>query len=394
MDQLTRSAASGTPSPATSAGRVRFIHTGDWQLGMTRHFLDPEAQAQFDLARVDAIVRIGELARARGAEFVVVAGDVFETNHVARRVVVRALEAMASVEVPFLLLPGNHDPLDAASVMRSSTFLAHRPPNVQVLDGSVVTVRPGVEVVGAPWSTKRPLDDLCRGATDGLVADGTVRVLVGHGAVDALSPDPTDPALVRLAGLESALEAGCIRYVALGDRHSTTSVGGSGRVWYAGAPEPTADDEVDPGNVLVVELDGDAVSVDPVHVGTWRFLRHAAPLDGPDDVEALAEWLAAVPAKERTVLKLSFVGTLSLAAAARLDEVLDHHRDLFAALETWERHTDLAVLPDDADLDALGLAGYAAAALDDLQQLAHAGAVEPAVAHDALGLLYRLARSA
>ena len=40
------------------------------------------------------------------------------------------------------------------------------------------------------------------------------------------------------------------------------------------------------------------------------------------------------------------------------------------------------------------LAGYAAAALDDLQQLAHAGAVEPAVAHDALGLLYRLARSA
>ncbi|QGG97026.1 metallophosphoesterase family protein [Actinomarinicola tropica] len=372
---------------------MRFVHSADWQLGMTRHFLDEEAQAQFDQARIDAIARMGEVARAQGAEFVVVSGDVFETNHVARRVVVRALEAMAAAEVPFFLLPGNHDPLDASSVMRSATFRAHRPANVHVLDGGVVQVRPGVEVVAAPWTTKRPLGDLCRAACQGLAPDGAVRVLVGHGAVDVLSPDAADPALVRLADLEAALDAGVIHYVALGDRHSTTSVGRSGRVWYAGAPEPTAYDEVDPGNVLVVELDAGHVAVEPVQVGTWRFLRHAASLDGPDDVDVLARWLGALPGKERTIVKLSFVGTLSLAAASRLDEVLDHHRDLFAALETWERRTDLAVLPDAADLDDLGLAGYAAQALADLQQVAATDA-DPTAARDALGLLYRLARPA
>ena len=43
-------------------------------------------------------------------------------------------------------------------------------------------------------------------------------------------------------------------YVALGDRHSTTNVGTTGRVYYAGAPEPTDYDETDPGNVLIATL--------------------------------------------------------------------------------------------------------------------------------------------
>ena len=51
-----------------------------------------------------------------------------------------------------------------------------------------------------------------------------------------------------------------MHYVALGDRHSTTEVGGTGRIWYSGAPEPTAYDEIDPGNVLIVDLSADAVT--------------------------------------------------------------------------------------------------------------------------------------
>ena len=38
---------------------VRFVHTSDWQLGMTRHFLEGEAQARYTAARIDAIRSIG-----------------------------------------------------------------------------------------------------------------------------------------------------------------------------------------------------------------------------------------------------------------------------------------------------------------------------------------------
>ena len=43
---------------------TKFLHTADWQLGMTRHFLSDEAQARFTAARIEAITTIGALAVA------------------------------------------------------------------------------------------------------------------------------------------------------------------------------------------------------------------------------------------------------------------------------------------------------------------------------------------
>src|SRR5690606_40266422 len=104
----------------SSMGRV--LYTADCQLGIALHFLGADAQPRFAAARTAAIRAIGSLAAAEGCAFVVVCGDVFETNQVDRQVVVRALDAMAATpEVTFYLLPGNHDPLDASSVFRSPT---------------------------------------------------------------------------------------------------------------------------------------------------------------------------------------------------------------------------------------------------------------------------------
>ena len=145
---------------------VKFLHTADWQLGMTRHYLGAEAQPRFSAARLDAIERIGFLAMEEKCEFVIVSGDVFESNHVRRQVVVRAFEKMAATpELTFFLLPGNHDPLDASSVYHSSTFNEHQPDNVRVLGGSdPVEVVPGVELIPAPWPNKQPGTDLVEAA--------------------------------------------------------------------------------------------------------------------------------------------------------------------------------------------------------------------------------------
>ncbi|MYI55748.1 MAG: hypothetical protein F4062_01740 [Acidimicrobiia bacterium] len=217
-----------------------------------------------------------------------------------------------------------------------------------------------------------------------------MRIVAGHGALDSMSPDHNDPALIGLEELESRLSTGMIHYVALGDRHSTTDAGATGRIWYAGAPEPTDYDEIDPGNVLVVELDTELVQVEPRLVGTWRFVQKAWELTGDADIDALNGWLSGIEAKERTILKLSLVGQVSLAQKARLDDLLDHHSDLLGAMELWERRSDLAVLPDDVDIDDLGLSGFAQEALSDLRELAGSGD-QPLVARDALALLHRLA---
>ena len=371
---------------------VKFLHTADWQLGMTRHFLAGEAQPRFDGARIDAIRTIGALAVDEGCSFVVVCGDVFESNQVSRQVILRAFEAMgATPQVQFYLLPGNHDPIDASSVYESPTFTKHKPSNVVVLeDPNPVDVVSGVEIVPAPWFTKRPLTDLVADACDQLEDADAMRIVVGHGAVDTLNPDKSDPALISLSSLEERIDMGQIHYVALGDRHSTTDVGTSGRTWYAGAPEPTRYEEVDPGNVLVVNLDVDQISVQRQPVGAWQFIQEDWELTGDADLDALEDWLNGIEAKDRTIVKLAPVGQVSLAQKARLDNLLEHHADLLAALETWERRSELVVIPDDADLAKLELSGFAREAVDELSGLAESGNQAEA-ARDALALLHRLA---
>ncbi|MFH1743057.1 MAG: metallophosphoesterase, partial [bacterium] len=93
---------------------LRFLHTSDWQLGMTRHFLAEGAQERYSQARFDAIRTMGRIAKDEECQFMLVCGDVFESNQVDRKTVARALEALKDVPVPVFILPGNHDPLNAA----------------------------------------------------------------------------------------------------------------------------------------------------------------------------------------------------------------------------------------------------------------------------------------
>lgn len=390
---------------------VRFIHTSDWQLGMTRHFLEPEAQARYTAARIDAIRSIGALAREHGCEFVLVAGDVFDSNLVGAQTVRRALEAMAAIEVPVYLLPGNHDPLDAVTIYRGRLFARACPPNVHVLDQpGVVPVSEGVELVAAPWFGKAPLRDLVADALDGLAPSAGVRVLVGHGALDALSPESDEPSLISLAGLERAVDDGLVQYAALGDKHTRLAVGRRRLVNYSGSPEVTSFREERPGDVLVVDVEAGAEPVvTPHHVGTWRFVTLEREISGDDDLDELDEALGRMDPKDRTVVRTGLSGTLTLRQKARLDTLLDVYGEVLAACFTWPQRHDVAVILADDELTDLGVGGFVDAAVADLAGLSNgsggpgrpgaaaaggsgSGHDQAEIAREALSLLYRLAK--
>lgn len=373
---------------------VRFLHSSDWQLGVTRHFLDADSQARWTAARFDAIRNLGQIAVREKCEFIVVAGDIFESNQVDRRTVVKACEAMSGIGVPIFLLPANHDPLDAGSVFLSKHWKEGKPANVTVLEGFGLPweVRPGVEVVGAPWTSKRPLTDLVASAAVGLtVGPGSLRVMVGHGAVDILSPDRDNPAVIRIADAEKAISEGRFQYLALGDRHSFTKVGTSGRIFYSGTHEAYDFDEVDPGKVLIVELSDEGATVTPQQNGVWRFIVHEAQVSSAEDIEALSRYFEALPDKERTILKLGLVGTLSIQLHVRLEEIEERARDLFAAVVRSGSRSELVVMPDDSDFESLSLAGFAASTVEKLRAQVQGLGPQAEQASDALALLMRLA---
>jgi len=362
---------------------------------MTRHFLTEGAQERYNQSRFDAIRTMGRIAKDEKCRFMLVCGDVFESNQVDRKAVARALEALKDVPVPVFLLPGNHDPLNAASVYRSSTFVERKPSHVQVIETATpIKVAEDVELVGAPWMSKRPvanpIDDAIKALTP---ANEVTRICMGHGAVDSLSPDQESAGIISVASLERALSERKIHFVALGDRHSLTNVGGGDRIWYSGTPEATDFRETQSGYALIVEIADGSVSAKGIQIGQWRFLeRERVDLNTADDVEALRKSLDDIENKDRTVVRLNLVGSLSLALNGTLENHLLAAKDVFGAFDV--RDDALLVLPDDTDFANLGFSGFADGTVQRLRSKITQDGDEGTVAREALMLLLRLARGA
>ncbi len=81
---------------------TRFLHTSDWQLGMTRHFLSEGAQERYSQARFDVIRTMGRVVKEESCRVMLVCGDAFESNQADRKTVARAMEALKEVPVPVL----------------------------------------------------------------------------------------------------------------------------------------------------------------------------------------------------------------------------------------------------------------------------------------------------
>ncbi len=374
---------------------VKFLHTSDWQLGMTRRFLKDGRQELFDAARFACIRKIAALCRAEDCRFVLVAGDVFEANQVARKTIVRALEALGEVPVPVFLLPGNHDPLDYGSVYRQPAFREFAPDNVRVVaDSAPLAVAPGVELVGAPWPAKRLAENPLRAALAALPARSEVlRIILAHGPIDAYGEFPDQAAVIRAADLREALGNAKAHYVCLGDKHSYTcldgAVGCAGRVYYSGTPEATAFREADPGWVNLVELRPDGAVSRKVRTGAWHFHEVAAELSGRESVAELGKQLAALPDKETSVMRLVLGGLLELGEVAALDQMLAHFADLYASFEVEREGLHSSVNPGDPALASYS--GFAAATAGRLGGMVEQGGPDAETARDALLLLNRLA---
>ena len=372
---------------------TRFLHTSDWQLGMTRHFLSEGAQERYSQARFDAIRAMGRVVKDEGCRFMLVCGDAFESNQVDRKTVARAMEALKEVPVPVFILPGNHDPLNPVSVYRSSTFVERKPAHVHVIENAApISIGEGVELIGAPWISKRTVVNPIEDALANLKpTDGVTRICTAHGSVDLFTPDPDAPGVIAVAMVERAIKETKIHFAALGDRHSLTKVGAGDRIWYCGTPEPTDFSETQSGYAQIVEIGDNILSTKAVQVGRWRFIeRGRIDINSAGDVEGLWKWLEGIDRKEITALRLRMVGSLSLSLRSELNEHLAAAEDVFGAIDV--REDELLVLPDDADFADLGFSGFADSTVKVLRARIDAGGKEGDLARDALMLLLRLAR--
>jgi len=363
---------------------VRLLHTADWQLGKAFNNFGPDAGARLRQARIEAVRRIAAIATERQVDAVLVAGDVFDQQIASIEVITGCLGAMGDFPGDWVLLPGNHDAAEEASVWERVRLRLPEGRQIHLAtDANPVVLADGrLAVLPAPLLRRHESSDLTACWDNSPTPPGAYRVGLAHGSVQGILPEAAEkhnPIAADRAG------AAQLDYLALGDWHGTLEAGD--RAWYSGTPEPDGFKENDSGNVLLIEIDrpGAAPRVEPIPTGQYRWLAWERRITSGGDIEQLNRELEAQRPTQLRVVRLRLDGTLALPDAQILRERLDWWRGQFAVLRVEDERIQVSV--GDTNFTVLQPPGYVAKAVADLQSRAEAG---EAGAAEALQILYQL----
>jgi len=343
-----------------------FLHTADWQLGKPFARVDDEQKrVLLQQERLNVLDRIGEAARTHKAEFVVVAGDLFDSASATKSCVSAACSGIGRLGVPVLVIPGNHDHGGPGGIWEQKFFLEEArqlAPNLRLLLKAEPVEIDNAVVFPCPLLRRHEASDptawLRTVLPDAAKFGGKPRIVLAHGSVQGFSAESGDdeadgsgvPNLIDLGRLpEPELD-----YVALGDWHGTKQVGA--KAWYAGTPELdrfVKGGEHNPGNVLAVTAKrGELPEVTTIR--TFRFAWSELPFSLTNDAEleqleaALNQSVGLQPGQ--SLLRLDLRGSLGLEASARLDALLEKWR---ARLVRLKLNNATVIAPSEAEIHAL-----------------------------------------
>ncbi len=331
---------------------IRFIHSSDLHLGKRFGGFDGDLPGRLREARHKAIGRLADLARDKGAPIILLAGDTFDTETPSPDVRRQALAEMRGHDgLRWVILPGNHDSLQAAQLW--AALANDAPPNVTLaVEDKPIAMDPAAQLLPAPCTTRRPGRDLTAWMSDAQTGDGVVRIGLAHGPIRTFSEDDSGADIIAP---DRAAKSG-LDYLALGDWHGFVEI--DPRTFYSGAPEQDRFKHERPGEALAVEIDGPGAPprVERVTTGTfaWRTLPLAL-LEGDDAAAALRAALPGDAQRRMSLGRIVASGRSRLADRTALVAAFEDAVHDFAYLKLDD--TALATTCETIDLEAIDRAG-------------------------------------
>ncbi|MEM7219339.1 MAG: DNA repair exonuclease [Pseudomonadota bacterium] len=386
-----------------------FIHTADWQIGKAfARVQDPAKRTLLQEARFRAIGRLGQLVREQAAEFVVVAGDLFESATVPRATVSKALADIGKLSVPVFAIPGNHDHGGTGGLWSQDYFVreqAELAPNLTLLLDFEPLLLDDAVLLPCPLLRRHDSHDptawLQRQDLDWQAFGDRPRIVLAHGSVHGFTTeteadeDELEGGAMNRINL-ARLPEGEIDYIALGDWHGTKAVGE--RAWYSGALEQdrfARGSDYSAGNALVVQVNrGGAPTVITHRTGSANWHDVQARFNTDADLDGLIGAMKDTIGNrvDEDLVQMTLSGSLGFAARDQLDQRLDVWRNRLLRLKLRD---DTTIAPTEAEVEALTersadpLIAKVASALQAERLAADAEAAD--IARLALRELYRLA---
>ena len=365
---------------------VRFIHSSDLHIGKRFGNMPEDLRGRLREARHGILARLAAQARANDATVIVLAGDTFDTETPTPAMRRQALAEMGHhAPLLWVVLPGNHDSLQAAELWNAARTDA--PANVLfATEPGPITILPGVSLLPAPCTARRPGRDLTEWMNGAATPEGAIRLGLAHGAIQDFSEEAVSSDVIAP---DRALRAG-LDYLALGDWHGYVAV--NTRTHYSGTPEPDRFKHDRPGQALLVSIAGSGAEpqVTPVETGSFAWRTIPLHLLAGDDIDAaVTALLPAGPLRRQALLRIAASGRVRLAGRAALASAIEKTAPDFAHLELDESELATDCKSDDLDqIDRAGALREAAQALLDESADETRSAAEREIAQAALVRLF------
>jgi DNA repair exonuclease SbcCD nuclease subunit len=320
---------------------VRLLHTADWHLGKRFPSFSEDQNRRLMQARLAVLDRIVAAAERYSVDAVLCAGDLFD-EPVPRREwweqVAQRWARLSWTNRPVFLLPGNHDPMVAESVWNNRAFRDLLPSWVHVVDRPDFEFRLSDEAVlyAVPCLSRAGQRDPTDSIPERQPGDERIRIGMVHGSTFDMKDCQVNFPISKDAAVRRGLD-----YLALGDTHGFRYVPPDRLhppTIYPGAPEPTAFDEVDPGNVALVMINRQRrAKVERQRVAYWTWEDRQV-----GTLRELEELAARTDLTDR-VLRLRVAMKVSASELARAESLLQdlggsESRPGRVGLMTLDRH--------------------------------------------------------
>ncbi|MFV2073079.1 MAG: exonuclease SbcCD subunit D [Thermoanaerobaculales bacterium] len=272
---------------------VRFVHASDLHLDASFGGVDASEDriaAALVRSTFDALDRVVDLCIERKVDFLVIAGDLYNSAERSLRAELEFQKSMRLLEdagIEAFVVHGNHDPADgwSAGLEMPDSVIVFGSASVErhevVRDGEVRCV-----VYGRSFPTGRVTENLARGFSRS--PEDPLAVAVLHANVgqregrDNYAPCTVDD--LRAAGMD---------YWALGHIHRSEQVSDQPRAVYSGCTQGLDPSEEGPRGCFVVELGADGVREEFVETAAIRWRNIDVDVTALAGIEEVREAVAA-----------------------------------------------------------------------------------------------------
>ena len=316
---------------------VRFIHTADWQIGKPYHRVKDE-QKRFKLIqeRLNAISRIREAAQINGSKFVLIAGDLFDSPTPSSSSVTEVLEIIGEINIPVIVIPGNHDHGALGTVWYTENFKKYQKqmaPNFSLLIESHPFEIEDAVVLPCPLLRNKDNTDptlWLRNFNWNTISTSKPRIVLAHGSVRQFGgqnyniDEEAQSGANNLINLDH-LPKDEIDYIALGDWHNLKQV--SENAWYSGTPEADRFDQGEDnhrGQVLQIDVARhEKPEVKSIATGRIKWHNLNFRFNSDKDLDRFERQIEDLTAGRvsRDLLRVEISGSLSLSGYSRFESL-------------------------------------------------------------------------